>query len=76
MARVKILQRNVHPHPQTNALQALTLSAHYADGVEAEATILLRPGAVPNDDKSIRTVIENLAKALIEAARASDGVEG
>jgi|HubBroStandDraft_6_1064221.scaffolds.fasta_scaffold117064_3 hypothetical protein len=71
-AKVHIVQRNLHPH--TNAIQALTISTNYGDGVEAEATILLRPGAVPNDEKSIRDEIERLGNALLAAAQSQTGI--
>jgi hypothetical protein len=71
-SKVQIVQRNLHPH--TNSVQALTIIAHYGDGVEAEATILLRPGAVPNDEKNIQDEIARLGVALIAAARSPNGI--
>jgi hypothetical protein len=70
--KVHIVQRNLHPH--TNAVQALTITVHYGNDVEAEATILLRPGAVPNDEKNIRQEIERLGSALIAAAKSPNGI--
>jgi hypothetical protein len=70
--KVHIVQRNLHPH--TNAVQALTITVQYGDGVEAEATILLRPGAVPNDEKNIRDEIARLGTALVTAARSPNGI--
>jgi hypothetical protein len=71
-ASVQIVQRNLDP--RTNAVQSLTITVHYGDGAEAEATILLRPGVVPNEDKSIRQEIERLGDALVAAARSPNGV--
>jgi hypothetical protein len=48
--KVQIVQRNLHPH--TNTVQALTITVGYGDGVEVEAMILLKPGALPNDEKT------------------------
>lgn len=69
---IRIVQRSTHPH--TDAVQSLTITVHYGEGSQAEATILLRPGAVPNEDKSIRQEFERLGRALIAAAQAPGGV--
>lgn len=74
MPTVKIVQRN--QDVRTQALTALTITVHYGDGVEANATILLRPGVVANDEKNIRTEIERLGNALTEAAKSKSGIEG
>ena len=73
-AKVKIVQRNFEPG--TNAIEALMLSVVYDQGVLAEATILMRPCTVPNDEASIRKEIERLGNALVTAARSPDGVSG
>jgi hypothetical protein len=51
-AKVKIVQRNFEPG--TSAIEALMLTAIYAQGVTAEVTIVLRPCTVPNNEASIR----------------------
>jgi hypothetical protein len=71
---VKIVQRNFEPG--TSAIEALMLSVAYDQGVLAEATILMRPCTVPNDQASIRKEIERLGNALVIAARSPDGVSG
>jgi hypothetical protein len=73
-AKVKIVQRNFEPG--TSAIEALMLTVIYAQGVSAEATILLRPCTVPNNEASIRKEIERLGDALVTAARSPDGVSG
>jgi hypothetical protein len=60
--KVHIIQR--HVHPDTSTVHALTISVGYGDGVEVEATIPLKPGALPNDEKSIRDEVQRLGKAL------------
>jgi len=52
------------------------LTAIYDQGVSAEATILLRPCTVPNNEASIRKEIERLGNALVTAARSPDGILG
>src|SRR5690242_1842649 len=49
------------------------LSVAYDQGVLAEATIMMRPCTVPNDEASIRKEIERLGNALVIAARSPDG---
>ena len=71
---MKIVQRNFEPG--TSAIEALMLSVAYDQGVLAEATILMRPCTVPNDQASIRKEIERLGNALVIAARSPDGVSG
>jgi hypothetical protein len=73
-AKVKIVQRNFEPG--TSAIEALMLSVAYDQGVLAEATIMMRPCTVPNDEASIRKEIERLGNALVIAARSPDGVSG
>jgi hypothetical protein len=73
-AKVKIVQRNFEPG--TSAIEALMLTAIYDQGVSAEATILLRPCTVPNNEASIRKEIERLGNALVTAARSPDGILG
>jgi hypothetical protein len=73
-AQVKIVQRNFEPG--TSAIEALMLTAIYAQGVTAEVTILLRPCTLPNNEVSIRKEIERLGEALIAAARSPDGFLG
>ena len=69
---VRIVQRNIHPH--ANTISGLTITASYGDGAEVEASILLRPGAIPNDEKNIREEIERLGRALILAAQSPGGI--
>ena len=69
---IHIVDRSLHPH--TNAIQGLTITVAYGDGAQVEASILLRPGAVPNDENSIREEIERLGNALITAARSPNGI--
>jgi hypothetical protein len=71
-AIIHIVDRNLHPH--TNALQGMTVTATYGDGAEVKATILLRPGTVPNYETSIKQEFEKLGNALISAARAPNGI--
>ena len=73
-AKVKIVQQNFEPG--TSAIEALMLSVAYDQGVLAEATIMMRPCTVPNDEASIRKEIERLGNALVLAARSPDGVSG
>jgi hypothetical protein len=74
-AKVQIVQRNIDP--RTHALAALTISVSYGDGSTLEeATILLRPGAVPNDADSIRAEIDRLGRALQSAAGSANGIDG
>jgi DNA repair photolyase len=61
-AQVKIVQRNFEPG--TSAIEALMLTAIYAQGVTAEVTILLRPCTLPNNEVSIRKEIERLGEAF------------
>jgi len=68
---VKIVQRNFEPG--TSAIEALMLSVAYDQGVLAEATIMMRPCTVPNDEASIRKEIERLGNALVIAARSRMG---
>jgi hypothetical protein len=72
--KVNIVQRHLHPY--TSTVHALTISVGYGDGVEVEATILLKSGALPNDDKSIRDEVQRLGKALIIAAQSPAGITG
>jgi hypothetical protein len=72
--KVRIVQRHLHPH--TNTVQALTIAVSYGDGVEVEATILLRPGVLPNDENSIREEVARLGKALILTAQSPAGIIG
>jgi hypothetical protein len=69
---IHINQRNLDQH--TNALTALTVTVAYDNGAEVKATILLRPGIVQNDDKSIRQEFEKLGNALISAAHSANGI--
>jgi hypothetical protein len=69
---IHIADRSLHPH--TNALQAMTVTVTYGDGAEVKATVLLRPGTVPNDEISIRQEFEKLGNALISASRAPNGI--
>jgi hypothetical protein len=69
---IRIIERNLHPH--TGAVQALTIAVAYGDGVEAEATILLRPGVVLNDENSIREEIERLGRTILSAAQSPSGI--
>ena len=69
---IRIVQRSMHPH--STALQTLTITVAYGEGAEMEATILLRPGAVPNDEGSIRLEVQRLADALATAARTTGGI--
>jgi hypothetical protein len=69
---IRIVQRSTHPH--TGALQSLTITIPYGEGTEAEATLLLRPGALPNNEQSIREEIERLGSALMSASRAANGI--
>jgi hypothetical protein len=43
---VHISQRDLDP--RTNAIRGLTITARYGDGIETRATILLRPGGLPD----------------------------
>jgi hypothetical protein len=70
--KVHIVQR--HLHPDTSTVCALTISVGYGDDVELEATILLKPGALANDEGSIRDEIQRLGKALIIAAQSPAGI--
>lgn len=70
--QVQIVQRNLDP--RTQALQALTITVTYGDGIQADATILLKPGLVPNKDQNIRDEIVRLGFALQNAARSPNGV--
>ena len=72
--QVRIVQRHLHPH--TNTVQALTIAVGYGDGVEVEATTLLRPGVLPNDENSIREEVARLGTALILAAQSPAGIIG
>jgi hypothetical protein len=69
---VRIAQRSLDPH--TNAVQSLTIAVTYGDGVQMEATILLRPRAIPNEESSIRREIQRLADALTSAALIPGGI--
>lgn len=70
--KVHIAQRNLDPH--SNVITGLSITTTYDEGVSAEATILLRPCVVPNDQESIRKEIERLGKALIAAAQSPEGI--
>jgi hypothetical protein len=72
--KVHIVQRHLHPH--TNTVQALSIKVGYGDEVEVEATILLKPGALANDNNSIREEVARLGKALIIASQSSAGITG
>lgn len=69
---IRIVQRSLHP--RTNAVQSLTITVQYGNGSQLEATVLLRPDAVPNEDTSIRQEFERLGKALIAAAQSPTGI--
>jgi hypothetical protein len=69
---IHIVQKSLHP--QTKAIETITITVRYGDHSEAEATILVRPGALPNDDKSIRREFERLGQALIAAAQSVGGI--
>jgi hypothetical protein len=72
--KVLIVQRHLHPH--TNTVQAPSIKVGYGDEVEVEATILLKPGALTNDENSIRKEVTRLGKALIIASQSSAGITG
>jgi hypothetical protein len=72
MASVRIIHRILER--DTNIITALTIAAEYEQSASAEVTILMRPCAVPNDDKSIRLEIERLGHALIAVAQSPTGV--
>jgi hypothetical protein len=65
--KVHIVQR--HLRPCTSTVHALTIPVGYGDGVEVETMFLLKPGALPNDEKIIPDEVQRLAKALIIAAQ-------
>jgi hypothetical protein len=72
--KVHIVQRDLHP--RTNTVQALSINVHYGDEVEVQATISLKPGALPNDENSIREEVARLGKALIIASQSPARITG